>query len=42
MNMEKIVPKDLNDNELKIGDEVVFSICTSTRNSMLCKEYIMN
>ena len=37
-----IVPKDLFENELKVGDEVVFSICTSTSNSMLCKGYIVN
>ena len=42
MNMEKIIPKDLNDNILHVGDEVVFSICTSTSNSMLCKGYIIN
>lgn len=42
MNMEKLIPKDLNDSELKVGDEVVFSMCTSTSNSMLCKGYIIN
>jgi hypothetical protein len=31
-----IVPKDLFGNELKVGDLVVYSTSTSTRNSMLC------
>lgn len=33
--MEKLVPKDLYDNELKVGDDIIYSTYTSTQNSKL-------